>query len=70
MNEIELVINGVSEVEYYSNSIPRVGEYIDISHEHISGYFKVMKVTHRVFQKKKTGEVLSYVIVEAEATKY
>lgn len=66
MIEVDLKINGSTVFEYYTSVVPVVGEYIDISHDNISGNFKVNKVTHRVFQSRKDKKVVSYVIVEAE----
>lgn len=69
MTEVELRIDGKSAFEYYTHSIPRVGDNLDINHEHTRGYFKVTKVIHRVFQRKTDNSVLSYVTVEAETIK-
>lgn len=70
MVEIELKVNRKTTFEYEAHSVPRIGDYLDISHDDISGYFKVMKVTHRVFQQKRDKKVISYVTVEAESTEY
>lgn len=68
--EIELKVNGKGAFEYQTDLIPRVGDYLDVSHDDISGFFKVMKVTHRVFQQRKDKKVISYAIVEAESSNY
>lgn len=66
MVEIDLKIKGKTVFEYEANSVPRVGEYLDISHDVISGSYKVTKVTHRIFQERKNKNIVNYVIVEAE----
>lgn len=69
MIEVVLIINGKSAFEYTTNSIPSIGDYIDIEHEYVSGCYKVTKVIHKVFQRKNNKEILSYVKVEAETNK-
>jgi hypothetical protein len=66
MTEIDLKIKGKSVFEYESESIPRVGETLDISHDEVSGNFRVVNVRHRIFQDKKTKDVRTYVVVEVE----
>lgn len=66
MIEIDLHLNGKPAFEYTTNSVPRVGEYLSISHEDVMGEFLVNKVTHNIYQKKRDKEVISYVTIEAD----
>ena len=67
MVEVDLKIDGKSAFEYESNSAPQVGEYLDITHEYAKGLFKVVKVTHKIFEESKRKNVINYLIVEAES---
>lgn len=66
MIEVNLKINNETVFEYLTNSIPRIGEHINITHHLISGEFIVRRVTHRIFEQKDSDEILNYVVVEAE----
>jgi hypothetical protein len=65
MVEVDLKIDGKSAFEYESNSAPRVGEFLDISHEFANGVFEVVKVTHRIFKPNEKERTIQYLIVEA-----
>lgn len=67
MVEVDLKIDGKSALEYESHSAPQVGEYLDITHEYVNGVFKVVKVTHRIFEESKRKNVINYLVVEAES---
>jgi hypothetical protein len=64
MTEIDLQVKDVGSTEYFTESVPRKGEYISVDHDGIIGTFIVYNVVHRVFQSK--GDTLSYVTIYAE----
>lgn len=63
--EISVVIDGVSEFEYWSYVVPRIGERVEITYEDVDGLHVVQDVTHSVF-KDRRGDVLSYVTLNLE----
>jgi hypothetical protein len=62
--EVDLKIDGKNAFEYQTSSVPREGEYLNISHDEFNGECKVIKVTHKIFQRKNK-DVITYIIVEA-----
>lgn len=65
MKEIVIEMNGETLFEYFSYQTPRIGEFLDISHEYACGLFLVKKVTTRIFQKRDK-QVADYVVLEVE----
>ncbi|MCF7618620.1 hypothetical protein [Bacillus sonorensis] len=66
MVEVDLKVKGKTAFAYRTDCIPREGECLDISHDEISGHFKVAKVTHRIIYDRASKNIANYVIVEAE----
>lgn len=65
MTEIDLQVKGEGSAEYYTECVPREGEYISINLDGINGTYIVYNVVHRVF--KSRGKTQTYVTVYAEA---
>lgn len=67
--EIELNVNNKVVCEYYSNSVPRIGEKINLNVSDIKGEFIITDVKHEVFETERSFDrskkIVSYVKVYA-----
>lgn len=69
--EIDLYINGKSAFEYYTNSVPRIGETMELEIDEYQGDFIVKDVKHKLFKTKvyesNHNIIVTYVKVYAES---
>lgn len=66
MIEISLRENDKDLFEYYSDSVPRKGERMELNVDPDIGVYEVMAVLHYVFRNKKDNKILTYVEVHVE----
>ena len=65
LTEIELTVNNKNTFEYYTNSVPRNGELMEVSEGNIEGEFVVTEVKHKVV-RLKDGKIITYAKVKVE----